>query len=75
MIHSKQPQALQKRRANVQRQLEFWHAPHRPSQKMDIWEGLGHQERANIITALARLISKVVHPEDLEETQENKHER
>jgi len=75
ILQRKYAQALQRRKANVQKQLEFWPAPQRPPQRTEIWEGLDQQQRGALIAALARVISKVVHPENLSETQEDKHER
>jgi hypothetical protein len=74
-MQSKYPEALQRRKATVKRQLEFWPALQNTSQKPQIWENLNRQQRATIITSLARLISKMVHPKDLGETQEDRHEQ
>jgi len=75
ILQSKYAEAFQRRKATVQKQLEFWPAPQRPPQSLKIWECLDHQQRGAVITVVARLISKMVHPENLSETQENKHEQ
>jgi hypothetical protein len=75
ILQSKYPQALQRRKATVHRQLEFWTPPQNTSQKPPIWDNLNPQHRAPLITSLARLISKMVQPQDLNETQEDNHEQ
>ncbi|MHC4433227.1 MAG: hypothetical protein ACYTBS_15400 [Planctomycetota bacterium] len=59
----------------MQRQLDLWLSLQKPPQWQDIWEGLDHQQRTTLIAALARLISKVVYPGDLNENQEKTDER
>ena len=72
-VQSKYTQPLQRRRANVKRQLNLWPVQ-KPPQGPDIWEDLDHQERSTLIAVLARLISKMVYPDNLKETQEKKYE-
>ena len=59
----------------MQRQLAFWLAPQNTSQPPLIWDNLNPQNRATLITSLARLISKMVQSKNLSETQEDKHEQ
>jgi len=59
----------------VQQQLDLWPDPQKTPQALDIWEGLDEQERRTVIEALARLISKAVYPENLNNTQEKKDEQ
>ena len=47
----------------MQQQLDLWHDAQKPHQALDTWEGLDQQQRRKVIEALARLISKAVHPE------------
>lgn len=57
----------------MRRQLELWPTSQRPSLSSKIWKALTHQQKQDIITALADLISKMVRPEDMD--QEESHER
>jgi len=75
ILQKKNPKKLQRRKANVQRQMDLWPALQEPSQTPEIWEPLNHQQKKDIITALANLISKMVCAEDINQTQEESHER
>jgi hypothetical protein len=66
---------LQRRKANVYRQTDLWLDPHKTTQTPDIWQNLNQQEQKRLIAALAELISKAVHPEILNPTQEESHDR
>jgi hypothetical protein len=68
-------QTLQRRRTNVHRQLDLWPDPQKAPQALDIWQNLDQQQQARLIAALARLISKAVYPENINQTQEEKHDR
>jgi hypothetical protein len=68
-------QTLQRRRANVHRQLNLWPNPHKAPQAPDIWQSLDQQQQARLIAALARLIRKAVYPQHLNQTQEQNHDR
>ena len=56
-------------------QLEFWPTARNISQKPAIWEDLDPEHKRALIIALARLISKMVQPENLSAAQEEKHEQ
>jgi len=66
---------LQRRATNMQRQMELWPVLPEQSRPPVIWETLDHQLQKDIITALANLISKMVHSEGMNLTQEVSHER
>lgn len=59
----------------MHRQLDLWPDPYKAPQAPDIWESLDQQEQARLIAVLARLISKAVHPPNIKETREEKHDR
>ena len=59
----------------MHRQLNLWLNPHKAPQAPDIWQNLDQQQQARLIAALARLISKAVYPENLNQTQEEKNDR
>jgi hypothetical protein len=65
---------LERRIANVHRQLQLWPADQESTQWIEIWESLDHQQQTTVIIALARLIVKVIYPNDLNETREKKYE-
>ena len=55
--------------------MELWPVLPEQSRPPVIWETLDHQLQKDIITALANLISKMVHSEGMNLTQEVSHER
>lgn len=59
----------------MHRQLDLWPDPHKAPQALDIWQNLDQQQQARLIAALARLISKAVYPQNLNQTQEQNHDR
>ena len=59
----------------MRRQLELWPTSQRPSQLPKIWKTLTRQQKQNVITALADLLSKMVCTEDIDQTEEENHER
>ena len=59
----------------MQQQLDLWTDPQETLQSLHIWEALDQQERRTVIAALARLISKAVCSETLNNTQEKKDEQ
>ncbi len=59
----------------MHRQLNLWPHPHKAPQTPDIWQNLDQQQQARLIAALAKLIRKAVYPENLNQTQEKKHDR
>ena len=58
----------------MRRQLELWPTSLGPSQTPKIWETLTRQQKQNVITALADLISKTVCTENIDQTEEESHE-
>ena len=75
IVLSKYAEPLQRRKAKVQKQLEFWPVAQRPPQSLEIWENLDQKQHRDVITALARLITKAVHPANTSEAQEIKNEK
>jgi hypothetical protein len=73
MIPDNKTQSLQRRRANVHRQLALW--PQEKSQQPDIWQDLVPDSKKALIVALARLIAKAACPPNVTQTQEGSHER
>ncbi len=59
----------------MKRQLDLWPEPEKPTHGLNIWESIDYQAQRTVIEALARLISKVVYPETLNDTKEKKDER
>jgi hypothetical protein len=55
--------------------LELWPPPQEPSQIPKIWKTLTRQEKQEVITALAALISKLVRTDATDQNQEESHER
>ncbi len=60
------------RRAHVPHQLPLWITE--PPPEASLWKDLEVEERTALITTLARIIAKAVHPEPTHETQEANHE-
>ena len=56
-------------------QLELWPTSQGPSQHPKIWKTLTHQQKQDVITALADLIKKMVCTEHIDHSQEESHER
>ena len=59
----------------MRRQLELWPPSQDPSLIPKIWKTLSRQQKQEVITALAGLISKLVQTEDTDQNQEESHER
>ena len=59
----------------MHRQLQLWTADQDSAQRTEIWENLDHQQKEIAITALARLMIKVIYSDNSNETQEKKHEQ
>ena len=59
----------------MHRQLELWLTSMDASQTPKIWPALTNQQKQELITALARLISKMVSTEVTSQTEELRHER
>lgn len=57
----------------MRRQLKLWPTSKDPYQLPKIWKTLTAQQKQDVITALADLISKMVCTEDID--QEESHER
>ena len=55
-------------------QLEFW-ITEQPPPASSRWEDLNVEQRAALITPLARMISKAVHPQQTQEPEEQGNER
>ena len=55
-------------------QLDLWPVMHKPSTHAPIWETMSPEVRATLIASLARLIRKMIRPENLNKSQENSHE-
>lgn len=45
------------------KQLPLWPMKKVPSQTLDFWQDLDHEQQNQVITAVARLIRKIVCPE------------
>jgi hypothetical protein len=59
----------------VHRQLDLWPHQQKEPQAADIWQNLDQHEQAMLIAALARLITKAVYPENLNQSGEKKHDQ
>jgi len=59
----------------VHRQLDLWPHPSKAPQAPDIWQNLNRNEQVRLIAALAKLITKAVYPENLNQTGEKKHDQ
>ena len=59
----------------MHKQLDLWPTSRGPSQLSKIWKTLTHQQKQNVITTLADLINKMVCTEDIDQGQEENHER
>ena len=59
----------------VHRQLELWTASTDAPQTQTIWPALTHQQKQELIAAIARLIGKIVSAEATDQTEELRHER
>ena len=57
----------------MSRQLKLWPTSKDPYQLPEIWKTLTSQQKQDVITALADLISKMVCTQDID--QEESHER
>ena len=55
-------------------QLDLWLVMHKPPMHPQIWETTSPEVRATLIVSLARLIRKMIRPENLDKSQENSHE-
>ena len=45
------------------KQLNLWPTQEEPSQTQEIWQTLDHEQRSQVVMALAQLIRKIVCPE------------
>jgi hypothetical protein len=63
---------FERRKANMQ--LQLWPTDQESTQKVEIWQSLEQQDKAAVITALARLMVRVICSNNSSETQEEKHE-
>jgi hypothetical protein len=72
-LQSKKIQKLQRRKTTVHRQLELWPLSQSPSPSSKIWKTISDQQKQDIITTLADLISKMVRSGEMD--QEESHER
>lgn len=59
----------------MRRQLELWPTSQGPSQLPKIWKTLTRQQKQDVITDLADLISKMVCTEDIDQTEEESNEQ
>lgn len=59
----------------MHRQLELWPISQEASQLPRIWTTLTDQQKKDLVTALADLISKMVSAEATDQTEEGRHER
>jgi hypothetical protein len=59
----------------MRRQLELWPTSQGPSQLSKIWKTLTRQQKQDVIIALANLISKTVCAGNIDQNQEESHER
>jgi len=73
MMPGNKTQSLQRRRANVLRQLALW-SQENPRQ-LDIWQNLDPDSKKAFIVALARVIAKAACPPDVSQIKEVSHER
>ncbi len=51
------------------KQLNLWPTKEEPSQTLEIWQALDHEQQGQVVIALAHLIQKIVHPEEGKETK------
>jgi hypothetical protein len=75
IVSSRPTNRRHKRRANVLQQLEFWITEEPCPPASSRWEELDMEQRAALIALLARVISKVVHPQQTDEHKEKDNER
>jgi hypothetical protein len=59
----------------MRRQLDFWPVVREPLGRIPLWERVTPEERRRVISTLARLIIKAVHPPKVNQIQENSLER
>ena len=59
----------------MRRQLELWPTSQGASQLPRIWKTLTGQQKKDVITALADLISKIVSKKKIDQNEEESHER
>jgi hypothetical protein len=55
-------------------QLQLWPADQQSTQSLKIWEDLDRHHKITVITTFARLIVKVIYPNNLNENQEKRNE-
>jgi len=56
------------------RQLTLWPETEISEPQMEIWEKVDPSTKKTLVTALARIIYKAIHPETLVDDQEANHE-
>ena len=59
----------------MQKQLPLWPMQEEPSQTLDIWQALDHEQQKQVITAVAHLICKIVRPEKTKQIKEANNEQ
>lgn len=51
-------------------QLELFRTPSQPQRRPPVWERLNQEQRATVVTILARLMRKAIHPQPRRENDE-----
>jgi hypothetical protein len=73
MMPGSKTKSLQRRRANVQRQLALW-SQENPRQ-YNLWQDFDPDSKKAFIVALARVIAKAACPPSVSQIKEGSHER